>query len=608
MRCIRPFSLTENYYQKQGSFLLFCCLFVLLICPTVCYANSIKITQYDVGVLALRGDEHCHRAWEPTMKWLEERIPDSKFVLHAYAFDDLEDAFQNNELDFLLTSPGQATTFARRLPINWLATQQKGHEIPFSKAIASSVVVRADSPYYTLQDIKSANIAAVSEKAFGGFMAFHFEMDKLGYFNASFFDRIQFTGPPTDNLLYALEKGALDVAIVPACTLEEMSKEGKVTSDDFRVLGQYEHDGFTCAVSTPLYSNWTFAKTDRASNEIGKKVTQALLAMPKSALSATSANNVGWSYPESSLYVDRVYQHFDMHPLQKSWMQQMEDWLHRNPYLALMLIAGLFGLNIYHVLLELRFKHSKKALRKTLEDLREKSTMLEHAQRLMIVGELGSSLAHEINQPLSAIKNYSQGVKLRIERGNKPDDILPVMEKIQQQVTSASDIIQRLRDLIHKKPIEKRRFWLGMLINDTYRLIEHDFHRNNIAIEINSSGEPNMVLADYTGLQQLLLNLLNNAKDACIEVDSAHPESLIVNIELLYFSDHLRIMIIDNGVGIEDETTPLEQAFYTTKKEGLGLGLAICRDVIENHDGIMKYSSVKPRGCCVEVVLPYQKE
>ncbi len=232
--------------------------------------------------------------------------------------------------------------------------------------------------------------------------------------------------------------------------------------------------------------------------------------------------------------------------------------------------------------------------------------MLEHAQRILIVGELGSSLAHEINQPLSAIKNYSQGVKLRIEKGNKSEDLLPVMEKIQQQVTVASDIIQRLRDLIHKKPIEKRRFWLGTLVNDTYRLIEPDFHRSNITIEINSNGEPNMVSADYTGLQQLLLNLLNNAKDACIKMGKI-TDPLVVRIELIYLPDQVRIMIIDNGIGIEDETTPLEQAFYTTKKDGLGLGLAICRDVIENHDGMMKYSSVKPRGCCVEVILPYQK-
>ncbi|WP_072055184.1 sensor histidine kinase [Aliivibrio fischeri] len=562
--------------------------------------------QYDVGVLALRGHYHCNIAWEPTMKWLESQIPNSKFVLHSYNFDGLENAFQNDELDFLLTSPGQATTFARRLPINWLATQKKGHELPLSKAIASSVIVRADSPYHSLQDIEYAKIAAVSEKAFGGFIAFHFEMDKLGYFNSSFFDRIQFTGPPTDNLIRSVENGELDVAIAPACTLEEMVEEGFIDRSDFRVLGQQEHDGFTCAVSTPLYPNWTFAKTDRASNEIGKKVTQALLAMPANAFAAESANNVGWTLPESSLNVDKVYQHFDMHPLQKPWTQQMEDWLHRNPYLALMLIAGLFGLNIYHVLLELRFKRSKKVLRKTLEDLREKSTMLEHAQRIMIVGELGSSLAHEINQPLSAIKNYSQGVKLRIEKGNKSEELLPVMEKIQQQVTVASDIIQRLRDLINKKPIEKRRFWLGTLVNDTYRLIEHDFQRNNIAIEINSNGEPNMVSADYTGLQQLLLNLLNNAKDACIKMGKI-TDPLVVRIELIYLPDQVRIMIIDNGIGIEDETTPLEQAFYTTKKDGLGLGLAICRDVIENHDGMMKYSSVKPRGCCVEVILPYQK-
>ena len=586
---------------------MFCSVFLLLICPTICYANEVKVKKYDVGVLALRGHYHCNIAWEPTMNWLESQIPNSKFVLHSYNFDGLEDAFKSGELDFLLTSPGQATTFARQLPIHWLATQKKQHEVALSKAIASAVIVQADSPYHSLQDIEYARVAAVSEKAFGGFIAFHFEMDKLGYFNTAFYDRIQFPGPPTDNLIRSVEKKELDVAIVPACTLEEMVEEGFVERSQFRVLGEQQHDGFTCAVSTPLYPNWTFAKTSRSSNEIGKQVTQALLAMPANAEAAKAASNVGWTLPESSLNVDKVYQHLDMHPLQTPWTQQMEDWLHRNPYLALMMIVGLFGLNIYHLLLEWRFKRSKKALRKTLEDLRQKSTLLEHAQRIMIVGELGSSLAHEINQPLSAIKNYSQGVKLRVERGSKPEELLPVMEKIQQQVNVASDIIQRLRDLIHKKPTEKKRFWLGTLVNDTYRLLEHDFQRNKIELEINSYGEPSMVLADFTGFQQLLLNVLNNAKDACVMVNDLQVP-LLVAIEIIYQEDQVQISVTDNGVGIEDSKIPLDQAFYTTKNNGLGLGLAICREVIENHNGSIEYHSVQPRGCRVVVVLPYQKE
>ena len=273
---------------------------------------------YDVGVLALRGHAHAREAWQPTLDWLEAQNPGYKFNLHTYDFDQLEDAFLHGWLDFILTSPGQATKLAREYPINWLATQKTAYSNLPNKSIASVVVVREASPYKTLRDINKANVAAVSEKAFGGFLALRYELDKLGYFNSSFFEKIHFTGPPTDQLILDVIKNDLDVAIVPACTLENMAKEGRIQLHNLRVLNEKRPADSVCAVSTPLYPNWTMAMTERAPADVGQMVAQTLFAMPEEHPAAIAANNVGWMLPAPSINVDKVYKHLDKHPLQKS--------------------------------------------------------------------------------------------------------------------------------------------------------------------------------------------------------------------------------------------------------------------------------------------------
>ncbi|MGR5192874.1 sensor histidine kinase [Vibrio rotiferianus] len=594
----------DNYSQKLTLFIFALSFFFTSF--SIASEPQVQRKDYDVGVLALRGHAHAREAWQPTLDWLESRNPDYNFSLHTYDFDQLEDAFLHGWLDFILTSPGQATKLAREYPINWLATQKTAYSNLPNKSIASVVVVREESPYKTLRDINSANVAAVSEKAFGGFLALRYELDKLGYFNSSFFEKIQFTGPPTDQLILDVIDNDLDVAIVPACTLENMAKEGRIQLHNLRVLNEKRPADSVCAVSTPLYPNWTMAMTERAPSEVGQMVAQTLFLMPSDHPAAIAANNVGWMLPAPSINVDKVYKHLDMHPLQKSWGQKAQEWLHKNQAIAMASLLTLLLLTGYHFWLEWKFQRSREKLKTTMNDLRRKSSMLEHAQRITIVGELGSSIAHEINQPLAAIKNYSQGAKMRMERGTTAEEMAPILDKIQQQVTSASDIIQRLRNLIHRTPIEKAWVDLPSIIEESMKLVDYEFQRHRIQLGVLYSGEAQQIFADVTGLQQVMLNVLNNAKDACLS-HSPKRKNLYVDLHVSFCDEMVIIDVMDNGIGIEEQETPLDQAFYTTKENGLGLGLAICRDVLDAHQGSMQFRSIDPTGCQVTIVLPYQE-
>ena len=228
--------------------------------------------------------------------------------------------------------------------------------------------------------------------------------------------------------------------------------------------------------------------------------------------------------------------------------------------------------------------------------------MLEHAQRVAIVGELGSSLAHEINQPLAAIRNYSQGGLLRLKKGQPAQDLVPVLEKIELQVVRADKIIQRLRALINKRAIAKSDCDIKSIISDTLSLLDYDFKKKNIQLIQCHEKDKYLLWGDPVGLQQVLLNVLNNAAEACLQ--GAVQEGHQIHIDTKMDGQNLIIIIRDNGVGLTAHYQTLSKVFFTTKENGLGLGLAICRDVVEDHNGSFLLESSSPQGCQVTVSLP----
>ncbi|MCG6283067.1 sensor histidine kinase, partial [Vibrio diabolicus] len=141
---------------------------------------------------------------------------------------------------------------------------------------------------------------------------------------------------------------------------------------------------------------------------------------------------------------------------------------------------------------------------------------LEHAQRVAIVGELGSSLAHEINQPLAAIRNYSEGGLLRVAKQRPTEEITPVFEKIQAQVDRADAIINRLRNLIKKRSLEKQPCNIETLLDETLELMHYRLQKYEVAISRSSEGDVIAVEADRVGMQQVLVNVLSNAIDASL--------------------------------------------------------------------------------------------
>ncbi|RPF02278.1 two-component system sensor histidine kinase TtrS [Vibrio crassostreae] len=586
--------------------------------PVSVATNTIEPDQtIEVGVLAIRGKLAAQQRWQPTMDWLSERIPGKHFVLKPFNLEEMAEAVKDVTVDFVVTNPGQAVRLGRQYALSWMATMTSHNYddqgVSSTRSIGSALVVRRMSPYISFEQLSGKPIAAVSENAFGGYLTMRYQVMQEGLNPNQFFSNTHFLGFPIDASLYQLRDGHIEAAVVPACLVENMISEGLLVAEQYRVIGNQAPEGFRCQVSTPLYSNWSFAKTERASSALAKQMSQVLFAIPKSSAPAISANASGWTSPTSLLPIDKLYQQLDMHPLQQPWWKEALIWLKYNQQWAWAFFLLVVFLNAYHFWLEYKFSRSKKQLEATLNKLKSKSEQLEHSQRIAVVGELGSSLAHEINQPLAAIRNYSEGGLLRISKNKPLTDIEPVFEKIQSQVDRADAIIRRLRNMIKKRSSEKSQTDIEQLLSDTIELLQFRLQQHQITVERYAVGKPMEMHVDSVGLQQVIVNLINNATDACnaqlqramSDIANKNYEPATIKVITEYQPDKMMLSVIDNGTGLDFTEQQVTQAFVSSKENGLGLGLAICQDVIEDHSGQMSITSLTPHGCHVAVTLPF---
>ena len=217
--------------------------------------------------------------------------------------------------------------------------------------------------------------------------------------------------------------------------------------------------------------------------------------------------------------------------------------------------------------------------------LQELQNELVHVSRLTALGEMASALAHEINQPLTAIANYLKGSRTLLARDEVPHDkVADAVERAAAEALRAGDIIRRLRDFVARGEAERAVESLPKLVEEASALALVGAKEHGIRVHYLFSPDVDLVLADKVQIQQVVLNLVRNAVDAMVEAGS--PErALTIAIEPAD-EGMARITVADTGPGIDPEVAErLFQPFITTKRTGMGVGLSISRTIVEAHGG-----------------------
>ena len=228
------------------------------------------------------------------------------------------------------------------------------------------------------------------------------------------------------------------------------------------------------------------------------------------------------------------------------------------------------------------------ALKQAQEALRSREAELAHTTRVMTMGEITSSIAHEINQPLGSIVNYGNAC-LRLLKAGSADltEIATALSAIVNDANRASAIIARIRALSKKAPPVMAALQVRELLADILPLVRHELTRRRIALKTVLPGDLSPIMGDRIQLQQVLLNLVMNSIEAMKKVPEDQRQLFIeAQSHVLEDKSFVLITVTDSGIGLKAEDLPkLFQTFYTTKAEGMGMGLAISRSIVEAHGG-----------------------
>jgi len=242
--------------------------------------------------------------------------------------------------------------------------------------------------------------------------------------------------------------------------------------------------------------------------------------------------------------------------------------------------------------------------KRTEETLQRTRTELARVVRITTIGELTASIAHEVNQPLAAIVANADACVawLALENPDLPEARAAASRAI-QGATRASEVITRIRSLINKAAPERAQIQVNEVVKETIALVERQASRFQVSIQTALNLNLPLALGDRIQIQQVILNLMMNAIESMSSVDM-RPRRLVIR-STVYEGDRILLSFEDTGVGVSEEIMPrLFEPFFTTRSEGIGMGLAISRSIIEAHGGRLWAESVVDRGSVFQFTLP----
>lgn len=559
--------------------------------------SAAEAADIRVGVLAYRGAERAAEEWQPTLAHLNAALPEHSFNAVPLDIPGLTRAVEAGEVDFVVTNPGHYVELEARHRATRIATFETEGGPPPSAAIGSAVVVRTDrGDIGGLADLKGRRIAAVLPEAFGGFRLAWREMAALGL-NPFVDARLLFLGFPIEGVVQAVARGEADAGIVRACLLERLAEEGRIGTGDFRVLDPKPIGALGCASSTRLYPDWPFAKHAATPEALAKRVGMALLAMPP-------RDGHAWTVPVDYQPVHDLFRELKIGPYEYLARRTLSEMLRDHwPWLVGAGMAVAWWL-VHVVRVEHLVRRRTDELKAAHAEARLQREEMEHGARLALLGEMASSIAHEINQPLAAIANYAGGCERRLVANIDPEGVAEGLRMISGQAERAAGIVKRIRAFVRKQKPEPARLDLNEVVREALDLFRGIAARRGVAVETRLADRPPQVLADRIQLEQVLLNLLQNAVDAM-----AGAESRRLTVSSTAEGGLVEIGVADTGPGLNAETHGrLFEPFFTTKPDGLGLGLSLSRSIVEAHGGRLQAEDAPGGGAIFRFTLPIAQD
>ncbi|MBA7801638.1 tetrathionate respiration histidine kinase TtrS [Citrobacter sp. C348] len=529
---------------------------------------------WNIGVLAMRGEVTTRNHWQPLETLLNQQIAGERFHIQPLDLHQMQDAVNRGTVQFVVTNPAQFVQLNNRAALRWLASLRstRGGKAT-SNVIGSAILVRRDGGIASAHDLIGKTVGAIDAQAFGGYLLGYKALIDAGLRPERDL-RLRFTGFPADALVYLLREQAVQAVIVPVCLLEKMDEEGLIHKADFKVVLNHP-TSIPCLSSTPLYPDWSFAALPAVSDELADRVTRVLFNAPQDA-------PFRWGAPASTREVETLLRDVRQHPQQRQLWLDIKSWFIQHQLVMGAAAVVLLLLTLNYIWVMLLVRRRGRLLERNNVLLRKQEQALETARQMSVLGEMTSGFAHELNQPLSAIRHYAQGCLIRLRGQDRQHPLLPALEQIDAQAQRGADTLRNLRlwaSQAQGNPVMTDD-WQAINIRDAvhhvWQLLRMAQQFPDVTLQTTVSANLTLTLPSVL-LEQVLANLVLNA---------AQAGASTVWFTAQHEDDGISIQVQDNAGGI-DETQLFQafQPFMTTRKEGMGLGLVICQRLVRYAGG-----------------------
>lgn len=556
---------------------------LLLAGLVLCF--PLRADDYRIGFLAYRGEARAAAEWQPVLDSLNRALPAHRFTGVFLTQQQLNDELTQGALDFVVTNPAHYV-LNRSQGLNWLASYLDPRFGSARESVASALLVRAGSDISTVHQLAGQRVGAVHEQAFGGYLLAAEQLRRQGVGLSAL--NLQFRGYPVDALIYLLRDGALDAAMVPACTLEQMAEEGLVNTGDFRVLMLQASS--PCARSTPLYPGWSFAAVNVTDEQLLRDITQTLLSLQHNQQAL-------WGAP---IRLDEVEQ------LLRGWQlgQSSEPPWHTLRHVLLGYWQWLAGLMLILLVIALHHVRVTRLLIKRTDErdrlhrlIQSREQELARARQATLLGEMATGLAHELNQPLSAIQAYAQAGELMTAEQNSRE----VFNHIVEETERGADIIRRFRQWASQPLPGPEAFAPDALCRE---LAERITPRAGAAgVRIDISAEPGQLLSVQPAVEQILSNLLGNSLDAFERRQQGGWLRLQASAE----EEGWKFVVQDNAGGVSPVVIEaLGHTLPASRVHGMGIGLMVSYRLARRLGGRLMLAN-QGKGTRAELFLPKEQ-
>lgn len=573
--------------------------------PTASAADAGNAVAVNIGVLAYKGSKEMTEDWAPLKDWLERSMPGHRFTLLDFDQATLTRSVREQTVDFVLTNSGHYVDLEHSDGISRIATLESPWSASPAQAIGSAIIVRRDARMQRLADLAGKRVQAVKPDAFGGYLVAVRELSAAGIDPERDISELQFVGFPMQQIVYAVRDGRADAGIVRSCMLEQMTERGDIGAGELRVLAPIAVPGLRCQSSSRLYPDWPFAALRHTPGDLAKQVSLALLSMPP------SAEGYSWTVPGDYQSVDDLYRELKLGRYAYMREYSLAEMVRR--YWGWMVFGfGLLAAWLAHtVRVEYLIGQRTRALRAAQEvrlsmeeDARRRQATLDHTARLAILGEMASAIAHELNQPLAAIRNFAHGIARRVNAGRmEAPPLLEGANEIATQSERAANIIRNIRGFARKNVPGQRIFDLVPVLEEAVSMFACAHPHARVIWKPGLEPQSACVMADPQQLQQVMLNLLKNALDAQQSIGRAREP---IELQLDLDGASYRMKVRDHGCGVQPgHLERLCEPFFTTKPDGFGLGLSLSKNIVVACDGTLSaFANEDGKGLTLWFSLP----